>query len=101
MTRVRIRDLARVEIIEAAEHYEAERAGLGSEFRLAVEQAIDQISESPKLFARYEGCRTRHEYRRVVLKRFPYVIIYHIGSNDIVVVAVTHGARKPGYWERR
>lgn len=101
MTPIRIRDLARVEIIEAAEHYEAERVGLGSEFRLAVEQAIDQISESPKLFARYEGCRTRHEYRRVVLKRFPYVIVYHIRPNEIVVVAVTHGSRKPGYWERR
>lgn len=39
--------------------------------------------------------------RRAILRRFRYVIVFKAYADRIVVVAVHHGARRPGYWKRR
>jgi len=36
--------------------------------------------------------------RAVVLERFPFKVLYRVSSNVIVVVAVAHDRRRPGYW---
>lgn len=45
------------------------------------------------------GMRADQIYRRLVLKRFPFNIIYRILSDEIRVIAVAHQNRKPGYWK--
>ncbi|MBY0228599.1 MAG: type II toxin-antitoxin system RelE/ParE family toxin [Gemmataceae bacterium] len=48
---------------------------------------------------RYEGdagCR------EAILIRHPYSVIYRVEEDGIVlVVAVAHSSREPGYWQRR
>jgi hypothetical protein len=39
--------------------------------------------------------------RRVVLRRFPYALIYAIKPQEILVLAVAHHSREPGYWHGR
>jgi plasmid stabilization system protein ParE len=39
--------------------------------------------------------------RRALVRRFPYAIFYEIGSREIVVYGVFHGARDPQAWRRR
>ncbi len=39
--------------------------------------------------------------RRFLLRRFPYVIIYEIVSDEIHILAVAHTKRRPGYWKNR
>ncbi|MCU0727227.1 MAG: type II toxin-antitoxin system RelE/ParE family toxin [Planctomycetes bacterium] len=39
--------------------------------------------------------------RRHVLRRFPYSLIYRKTGSTIVVVAVAHASRRPGYWRGR
>ncbi len=39
--------------------------------------------------------------RRILLKRFPYAVIYLPLHNKIVVIAVMHQRRRPDYWKTR
>jgi toxin ParE1/3/4 len=36
-----------------------------------------------------------------VIQRFPYIVFYREGADQIDVIAVAHGARDPGYWRKR
>jgi mRNA-degrading endonuclease RelE of RelBE toxin-antitoxin system len=40
-------------------------------------------------------------WRRLSLKVFPYRIIYRIEGSEIVVYALAHVRRRPGYWRKR
>jgi len=42
-----------------------------------------------------------HGTRRVLLKRFPYFIVFFDWQDEIYIVAVAHAKRRPGYWKRR
>ena len=78
--------------------YSDQRFGLGEEFVLAVEAALDTISHDPERFqAVGEGVRI---FR---MRRFPYCLFYHYssGSNSINIYTVAHHRRKPGYWRSR
>lgn len=87
---------AQREFAEAVHAYNLERAGLGDEFRDAVEEAVRHITEFPDAWHLLSGllrrCRTR---------RFPYAIIYERGNEEILIVAVAHLRRKPNYWQPR
>ena len=43
-----------------------------------------------------------HGTHRVRLTRFPYLVVYRDDeTRTLVVVAVAHEKRKPGYWRKR
>ncbi|MEW6688102.1 MAG: type II toxin-antitoxin system RelE/ParE family toxin [Pseudomonadota bacterium] len=39
--------------------------------------------------------------RRVLVARFPYSIVYRHDPDFILIVAVAHQRRRPGYWRGR
>jgi hypothetical protein len=41
------------------------------------------------------------EARRVLLRRFPYAVIYEVHGPDVVILACMHFSRDPESWERR
>jgi len=84
------------EMRAAAAHYEAQESGLGDAFLDDIEQALQSIQQFPQLWSVYDG-----EYRRYLLKRFPYGLVYRIDGARIFIVAVAHLHRKPGYWRDR
>ena len=90
---------AEVELVSAAMWYEDKRPGLGVEFVAIVDKALQSVLEHP------EACpvwRPDRPYRKHPLKRFPYVLFFRIESDTVVVVALAHAKRGPGYWlERR
>ncbi|OGV70550.1 MAG: plasmid stabilization protein [Lentisphaerae bacterium RIFOXYB12_FULL_65_16] len=87
---------ARAEFLAAVEYYEECQEGLGRRFRLTVESAVDHICEMPFRF------RVLHApFRRCLLPTFPYSVIFSIEPEFILVVAVAHAKRKPGYWHER
>lgn len=87
---------AREEFLYAAEHYESEEPGLGEAFIAEVEQALERVASFPA-----HGNPYLVGTRRIVLKRFPYSVVYHEEAGVIVVVAVAHHRRRPGYWRAR
>jgi plasmid stabilization system protein ParE len=45
--------------------------------------------------------RDRPDRRVAVLDRFPFTVVYQIEEDEIVILALAHMSRRPGYWSRR
>lgn len=91
-----IRPEAEEDLSESYRWYERQRPGLGDDFLLRVEAALDSISYDPEIFA------TIHkDVRRKLIRRFPYGIFYVIGQNKISVLAIVHTKRHPKHWKNR
>ena len=80
----------------AAAYYAGRAQGLGEAFLDEIEQGLRRIQEFPRLWPVYEG-----EYRRYLLQRFPYGLMYRIDPEKIFILAVAHLHRHPGYWKNR
>jgi hypothetical protein len=98
---VRILQEAAEEATAAADWYDRERPGLGAEFSDAVEAAIDLIEEDVLPLSLLPGKSEAKGAKRLILKRFPYDIVVIERSSEVVVIAVAHHSRKPGYWRER
>ena len=88
--------LAKREYEDAFEYYEAQDEGLGEKFRSAVWAAIAILEQFPAV-----GEEVRPGIRKILLRRFPYKLIYSATDDALVVIAVTHGHREPDYWLNR
>ena len=76
--------------------YEKQKSGLGGLFFQQTSDAISRIRESPNTWP--EDSRGT---RRFLIHRFPYAVVYQLRPKEILIVAVMHLKRKPGYWMRR
>ena len=65
-------------------------------FLIELERTLARIVEAPQLAAPGD-----HATRRVLLRRFPFAIVYRVTGEAIEVIAVAHGRRRPGYWRSR
>jgi len=84
------------EFLETASYYEEQIPGLGERFIIEVERVVAVLSDQPEI-----GQRVGEIYRRILLVRFPFSLIYSIETDRIWIVAVAHHRRKPGYWKER
>jgi plasmid stabilization system protein ParE len=91
-----VRPAAEADIDDAFLWYEGQRVGLGHEFLAAAQISIDAIAEHP---LRYQTIR--RDTRRILLRRFPYVIYYRVYDDIVVIVACMHGRRSPRRWQSR
>jgi plasmid stabilization system protein ParE len=87
---------AEEEMTEAALFYEAAKTGLGDLFLDDIQRAIDTVRERPHL-----GVAVSYGFRRALVRRFPFSLIYPLEGEEIVVVAVAHQRRSPNYWKVR
>jgi toxin ParE1/3/4 len=85
---VTIRPAARADLREARDWYDRRQEGLGSEFLLAVADAMLSLEEAPHRQPIYY-----RDFRRVLTDRFPYKIFYRIEGQAVIVYRVLHGAR--------
>jgi len=88
--------LAREELNEATAFYETSVPGLGEAFLDDVERAIEMLRESPGI-----GAPVGRRFRKSILRRFPFSVVYALREEEIVIVAVAHQRRRPGYWRGR
>jgi plasmid stabilization system protein ParE len=77
-------------------NYAEQPAELAQIFINAVEDAVYRIPESPDRYAVID-----ENVRRYMTRKFPYGILYTIEKDDILILAVMHCSREPGYWENR
>jgi toxin ParE1/3/4 len=97
MTQVIFHPAARRELEEAIDRYNAERQGLGREFREEVQRVLALLTRFPGL-----GQPGRGSVRRMMLSRFPYHIYYRLlESDNLRILAVAHNRRRPEYWGAR
>jgi plasmid stabilization system protein ParE len=91
-----LRPAAQEEFDEAVDWYEQQSAGLGVEFLNRVEEALDRISATPEPYS-----IVFQEMRRIVVRKFPYLIYYRVEPEQIVVLAIFHNKREPKTWQSR
>ena len=96
--KVRLHEEAVVEAESAAEWYSRQQPGLGEEFTDELTRCLRLLSADPTRLPLLET-RTRDvETRRILMARFPYKIIFEVVREEVVVLAVAHGRRRPNYW---
>ena len=87
---------AEEEMYEAAAFYEGRTDGLGDRFLADIQTCVERITERPHM-----GRRVGEHFRVVLAGRFPFSVIYALDEAAIVIVAVAHQRRRPGYWRDR
>lgn len=87
---------AEQDIMDAYSWYEDRRIGLGEEFVSCVDACIQAICRMPKMYT------VVHEnYRRGLVRRFPYAVFYEYANDTVTVYAVFHSGRDPKKWRQR
>jgi len=70
--------------------YEDKAKGLGEEFLRVFYASAGDISRNPLLYR-----KVYKDFRRCLLRRFPYSIYFRIGEQQIVIFGLFHCARNP------
>jgi plasmid stabilization system protein ParE len=92
----RLHAMARKEIEAADEWYLARNLNASREFLADLDAAVEEILRAPHRWAKY-----LYGTRRFVLQRFPFSVVYLDDPDLVIIVAVAHSRRKPGYWKDR
>jgi toxin ParE1/3/4 len=92
---------AEAELRAAISWYERERPGLGDEFWAEVQETLALIDEHHEIGGRVARVRVRGIARRLLVRRFPYFVVYRNRGDFIEIVAIAHQSRRPGYWRSR
>jgi len=95
---LRLHHLAVAEIDREVDYYEAQRPGLGARLEDELDAVLAMILRFPLAAPPW---RHRTDRRVAPLAHFPFTLPYQILGNDIVVLALAHTSRRPGYWTRR
>lgn len=95
MTRIPFDSEAEAEFLDALGQYAAVGKEMGASFLEEFEGILQRIATFPK-----HGSPHKAGTRRVVMKRFPFSIIY-LHEERSTIVALAHHRRRPGYWLKR
>ncbi len=87
---------AELEYTAAIHWYEERSLRAAARFESEVEHVLALIRSDPEAFARYDDV-----HRFVLVRRFPYSVVYRTLSERLYVIAVAHSSRSPGYWQSR
>ena len=93
---IRFTDQAAAELRQAKVFLEDQRVGLGDVFAEVVAFALEQIAAAPAAWPSASR-RARH----YLIRRFRYAVVYQIRGDEIVILAIAHTSRRPGYWRDR
>lgn len=87
---------AQAEVDEAVAYFDAQHAGLGDRFEADLLATVHSVTERP-LSGKLIGGRVR----KMRFRTFRYNVIYVPDPDEIVIIAVAHHRRRPGYWHSR
>ena len=72
------------------------RAGLGLEFARSFDAAVAAACRDPAAYSLVE-----RDCRRILLRRFPFSLVYRVRADEFLVIAVFHHRRDPAVVARR
>lgn len=96
MTPVRYHEAAEDELLHEIGYLELRANGLGRRFFTEVRRAEKLISQFPE-----SAEEIRPGIRKRILQKFRYSLIYSIEEDVLLILAVAHHSRRPGYWVGR
>lgn len=93
---IRLHPLAADEAEVARLWYFERNPQVSRAFVTALDAAVASIAASPRRWPRVHG-----KYRRYLLRKFPFSVVYFERDEVIEIIAVAHHRRRPGYWRAR
>jgi hypothetical protein len=81
---------ARDNVVDAFLYYESKQPGLGERFLVCWEKQLKDLQLEPNLFQ-----KKYKDFRQVLIKPYPYHIIYEIDNTVIVIYKVIYARRHP------
>jgi plasmid stabilization system protein ParE len=94
--RIRYLPFARAEFREAIAWYRARSVGAARRFNEEVAVVERLLILHPRI-----GKKIEADVRSICVNDYPYTLVYVIEKEEIVVVALAHHSRRPGYWKDR
>ena len=88
--------LAAKELVEESQKYETKAPSLGSLFIDEFEAAVRRLREYPESSPQFGT-----HFRRAIMKRFPYSVIYSVSADTIRIASIMHQHRGPRYISSR
>jgi plasmid stabilization system protein ParE len=88
--------LAEDEVLAARRYYARFGAALAARFLAALDEAVARVGANPAMWP-----ADVHGTRACRLRKFPYRLVYVEEPARVLVLAVPHDGRRPGYWRRR
>jgi plasmid stabilization system protein ParE len=80
----------------AATYYESQEPSLGLEFIEEIDLTLKKILNTPERWP-----LVAENTRMILVKRFPFKIIYRFDPDEICILAIAHQKRKWDYWKIR
>lgn len=96
MRPLRYHETAGEELLSEIGYLELQAQGLGRRFFAAIQRAEERILTFPQ-----SAQEIRPGIRKSILRTFQYSLIYSVEPEGILVLAVAHHRRRPGYWAGR
>ena len=93
---VKIDSAAREEFDEALDWYAERSTGAAIGFAAEIDAAIEKIAADPGRFP-----KTFADCQRCSVNRYPYCVVFYRDRDEVVIVAIAHAKRRPGYWRSR
>ncbi len=87
---------ARRDFDESFDWYAERSRHAAVRFAGAVNLTLAAITAGPERFAPVDEI-----HRACPVRRFPFRVVYRVAAGSIVVVAIAHAKRHPGYWKDR
>ncbi|MBK6476167.1 MAG: type II toxin-antitoxin system RelE/ParE family toxin [Flavobacteriales bacterium] len=85
-----LRSKARLDIVHGDTWYQRKSIGLGDRFLLELQRCFEQIGSNPSGFRNIHG-----EFRQAQVNVFPYVVIFRVVNETVVVMRVFHTGQHP------
>lgn len=93
---VELRPEAVADLAEAYEWYEGQQRGLGDEFWTIIVDHLKKLVEHPELGPAIAGSA-----RRLLVRKFPYFLLYLTDDTGLLVLGCFHLSRDPAGWHAR
>lgn len=90
MHTIKVKPLAIQMAKDAYDWYEEQKMGLGDLFLAELGRCYTKLENHPLHYQ-----KLKKNYRHLVLNTFPYVLIFEVIGEEIIIFAVFHTARNP------
>jgi hypothetical protein len=95
---VRLHPGASADLTAAGDWYELQVPGLGLDLVEEFDRALEAIAERPATWPLWPGVSAEFGVRRFLLARFPFAVAFVVVADEVVILALAHLRRRPGYW---
>lgn len=89
-----VKEEAHQDVNEAYSYYEEKSPGLGEKFLEALYKRYNEIANQPTFYSYIEEDPHRI-LRDVKIDKFPFLIVYEIAGNDVIVYAIHNTFKHP------